>query len=78
MRSSVTKRAVLNEDIEILDDIDFAARIPETFWQSLVQVDLKAKVRVAKLYSPAEGSKQKFLEDMKWLSEKIWLESIFT
>ncbi|KAG8942144.1 hypothetical protein FRC04_003834 [Tulasnella sp. 424] len=71
-------RPVHNEDIEITGEIDFVARIPETFWQNLVEVDLgNNKVRVAKIYSPAKSSKQKFLDDMKWFSEKIKIARLY-
>lgn len=75
------KRTVRNDDFETVEDLDYPLppnlRIVDTFWDGLVRVDLGSnKVRVAKVYSSDQKSKERFEKDMRFFSEK-WFGAIF-
>ncbi|KIO26573.1 hypothetical protein M407DRAFT_24158 [Tulasnella calospora MUT 4182] len=61
-------RILGGHDLEILEDVEIATLVQDSFWTNLVRVEVHNKVRIAKIYSPSNGGKEKFKKDLKFLA----------
>lgn len=69
---SCTQRVLSGQDIEILEDVEINTLVQDSFWSNLVRVEVHNRVRVAKIYSPSNGGKEKFKKDLEFLANH-WL-----
>lgn len=61
-------RVLSGQDIEILEDVEINTLVQDSFWSNLVRVEVHNRVRVAKIYSPSNGGKEKFKKDLEFLA----------
>ncbi|KAG8919702.1 hypothetical protein FRC01_001157 [Tulasnella sp. 417] len=61
-------RLLGGQDMEILEDVEIATLIQDSFWTNLVRVEVHNKVRIAKIYGPGNGGEAKFKKDLEFLA----------
>ncbi|KAG8950445.1 hypothetical protein FRC04_007460 [Tulasnella sp. 424] len=62
-------RPLRGQDIEVLEDVDMATVVQDSFWTNLVRVEVQNKVRIAKIYNPSDGGKEKFEKDLDFFAK---------
>lgn len=68
----MVQKLLRGQDIEILEDIEIATLVQDSFWTNLVRVEVHGKARIAKIYGPSSGGKARFEKDLEFLA-KHWL-----